>query len=319
MMRLASWTWPTRSRGEDGPPSPAETARLLRLATAASVSVAVLLLAAKVVAWLLTGSVSVLASLVDSAMDAGASLLNLLAVRWSLRPPDAEHRFGHGKAQPLAALGQSAFIAGSAVFVGLEAVDRLLHPRPVAEAGIGLAIIVFAMALTVALLVLQKHVVRRTESSAIRADALHYATDLATNGATLLALGLAWLGWHDADPWLGLAIGALVLVSALRIAQEAVQLLLDHELPPTQRAAIIDLARGVPRVLGVHGLRTRKSGQLLVIQLHLELDDDLPLRESHRIALAAEARIRGRYPSSDIIIHQDPVSLGDEGGENLPA
>ena len=303
----------TRRRGAgDTPSSPADTARLLRLATFASVTVAALLVAAKVGAWLLTGSVSVLASLVDSAMDAGASLLNLLAVHWSLRPPDAEHRFGHGKAQPLAALGQSAFIVGSAAFVGLEAIDRLLHPRPVAQPGVGLAIVVLAMALTVGLLAIQRHVIRRTASTAIRADALHYATDLATNGATLLALALAWMGWQSADPWLGLGIGAVVLASALGIGHEAVQLLLDHELPAAQREEIAALARATALVRGVHGLRTRRSGQSLIIQLHLELDDDLPLRESHQAALAAEARIRERYPDSDIIIHQDPASLGDE-------
>ncbi|WP_367114636.1 cation diffusion facilitator family transporter [Thiohalocapsa sp.] len=296
----------------DAPPSPADTARLLRLATAASVTVATVLLTVKLVAWLLTGSVSVLASLVDSALDAGASLLNLLAVRWSLRPADAEHRFGHGKAQPLAALGQAAFIAGSAAFVGLEAIDRLLHPRPVAQPGIGLVILALALVMTVALLAIQRHVIRRTQSTAIRADALHYATDLATNGATLLALALAWLGWQGADPWLGLGIGAVVLLSAVHIARDAVQLLLDRELPKAQRDDIAALALGTPLVRGVHGLRTRRSGQLLIIQLHLELDDNLPLRASHRAALDAEARIRSRYPDSDIIIHQDPVSLGDE-------
>jgi len=300
-----------RPPGDQAPPA-AETARLLRLATRASVAVAALLVAVKLAAWLATGSVSVLASLVDSTMDGGASLLNLLAVRWSLRPADAEHRFGHGKAQPLAALGQSAFIAGSAGFVGLEALNRLLHPRPVAEVGVGLGILTFAIVVTLALLALQSHVIRRTGSPAIRADALHYATDLATNGATLLALGLAWLGWHGADPWLGLGIGALVLASALRIGNDAVQLLLDRELPPEQRDEITALARGTEQVLGVHGLRTRKSGQLLIIQLHLELDDELTLREAHRVALEAEARIRTRYPDCDLIIHEDPVSLGDE-------
>ena len=309
----------TRRDSADGsPPSAADAKRLLRLATFASVTVAVVLLTVKLVAWLLTGSVSVLASLVDSGMDAGASLVNLLAVHWSLRPADAEHRFGHGKAQPLAALGQSAFIAGSAAFVGLEAIDRLLHPRPVAQPGIGLLILALAMLLTIGLLAIQRHVIQRTESTAIRADALHYATDLATNGATLVALALAWLGWQGADPWLGLGIGALVLGSALKIAYDAMQLLLDRELPAAQRNEIAALARNTPLVRGVHGLRTRKAGQLVIIQLHLELDDELPLRESHRAALDVEARIRSRYPDSDIIIHQDPVSLGDEA-EATPA
>jgi len=289
-----------------------ETARLLRLATRASVATAVLLILAKLAAWLATGSVSVLASLVDSAMDAGASLVNLLAVHWSLQPPDAEHRFGHGKAQPLAALGQSAFIAGSAVFLGLEAIDRMLHPQPLAEIGVGVVVIGIAIALTLALLALQRHVIRRTGSPAIRADALHYATDLATNGATLLALLLAALGWHRLDPWFGLGIGGYVLFSALRIAYDAVQLLMDRELPPESREAILRLAAEVPRVRGVHGLRTHRSGQTVVIQLHLELDDGLALLDAHRIALAVEKRLRRRYPDADITIHQDPASLGDE-------
>ena len=298
------------------PLGPAKTGRLLRLATYASVATATLLILVKLAAWLATGSVSVLASLVDSAMDALASLVNLLAVHWSLQPPDAEHRFGHGKAQALAGLAQSVFIAGSALFVGVEAIDRLLHPQPLAEIGIGLWVLGFAMVATLALLAFQRHVIQRTDSPAIRADALHYVTDLATNGATLLALGLAGLGWHGVDPLLGLGIGAFVLWSALRIGHDAVQLLLDHELPRAQREEIMELARATPQVRGVHGLRTRQSGQTQIIQLHLALDDELSLRQAHQVSMEAEARIRTRYPQSDILIHEDPISLGDEEQED---
>jgi ferrous-iron efflux pump FieF len=294
---------------------PSATARLLRLATYASVATAALLIAAKLAAWLATGSVSVLASLVDSAMDAGASLVNLFAVRWSLRPADADHRFGHGKAQPLAALAQAAFIAGSAVFLGLEAVDRLLHPQPVANLKIGFAILVASLVATSILVAFQRFVIRRTGSPAIRADALHYATDLATNVATLAGLGLAGLGLHGVDPIFGLGIGAYVFYSALRIGREAIDLLLDRELPDSQREEIIDLARSVPMVRGVHGLRSRQSGQVLGIQLHIELDDDLELIQAHRVAVVVEQRIRGRWPHSDIIIHQDPVSVGVDEAE----
>ena len=295
--------------------SVAETARLLRLATHASVATASLLILAKLAAWLLTGSVSVLASLVDSAMDAGASLVNLLAVRWSLMPPDEEHRFGHGKAQALAALGQATFIAGSALFLGLQAMDRLIHPRPLDAIEVGLGVMGFAILVTLALLALQQHVIRRTNSPAIRADALHYATDLATNSATLAALLLASAGWPGLDPVFGLAIGLYILYSATRIGREAIQLLMDHELPEEQRLEIETLVRSVPMARGLHGLRTRQSGQSLIIQLHLELDDELPLKTAHGITLEAEARIRARYPDSDIIIHQDPVSLGREIAE----
>lgn len=293
--------------------TPERSARLLRLATYASVATAVLLITAKLAAWLVTGSVSVLASLVDSAMDAGASLVNLMAVRWSLQPADAEHRFGHGKAQPLAALGQAAFIAGSAVFLGIQAVDRLLNPQPLRDLGVGLAVSALAVAATLLLLAFQHRVIRLTASPAIRADALHYATDLATNLATVAALLLAGLGLEILDPLFGLAIGAYVFYSAARIAREAVDALLDRELPEADRTEILALARAEPLVRGVHGLRTRRSGQQLVIQLHLELDDDLYLIDAHRVSLGVERRIRAGWPDSDLIIHQDPVSLGEEG------
>ena len=207
-----------------------EIPRLLRLATYASVGTAVLLILVKLGAWLVTGSVSVMASLIDSLMDAFASLINLLAVRYSLQPADADHGFGHGKAEALAGLGQAAFIAGSAAFLSLHAVDRLLHPQPLTHIGAGVAVMVFAIAATGALLSLQHQVIRRTQSTAIRADALHYATDLATNAATLIALALAAFGWAGLDPLFALGIAAFILYSAYRIARDAIDLLMDREL-----------------------------------------------------------------------------------------
>ena len=291
---------------------PSDAAKLLRIATYASVATATLLILAKTVAWLLTGSVSVMASLVDSVMDAGASLINLFAVRYSLMPADDEHRFGHGKAEALAGLGQATFIAGSAVFLVLHAFDRLLHPQPLAQIGVGLAVMLFAILATVVLLWIQHYVIKRTNSTAIRADALHYATDLATNSATVLALLLAQLGWSGLDPLFALGIAAYILYSAYHIAWEASQLLLDRELSAQEREEIESIAESTPRVLGLHGLRTRQSGQTKVIQLHLELDDDLSLADAHRISLAVDEALRARFPAADITIHQDPKGLGDE-------
>ena len=290
-----------------------ERARLLRLATYASVATATVLILVKLAAWLVTGSVSVMASLVDSLMDVGASLVNLLAVRWALQPADAEHRFGHGKAESLAGLGQATFIVGSALFLGLHAVDRLLHPQPLAELGVGIGVMVFAMAATLILLAFQRHVVRVTGSTAIRADALHYATDLATNTATLIALVAAILGWPGLDPILALGIAAYIFYSAVQIAHEAVDLLMDKELDPEDRARILSIARAVPQVLGVHDLRTRRSGPVPVIQLHLELDDHLPLLTAHRVCDRVEAALLVDFPGADITIHQDPRSLGPAG------
>ncbi|MDS4042778.1 MAG: cation diffusion facilitator family transporter [Candidatus Competibacter sp.] len=287
---------------------PARTARLLRLATYASVTTATALIAGKLAAALLTGSVSVLASLVDSMMDVAASIINLLAVHYSLQPPDREHRFGHGKAEPLAGLVQAAFIAGSAVFLILHAVDRLLHPQPLNDALVGVGVLIFSIVATVVLLLFQHHVIRRTHSTAIRADALHYATDLLTNAATILALGLAMLGWPLADPIFAIGIALYILYSAGQIGYEAIQLLMDHELPPEVHARIREIVRAHPQVRGVHDVRTRRSGQTYFIQLHLMLDDQLPLVVAHRVADEVEAAIKGAFPNADVLIHEDPAS-----------
>lgn len=289
--------------------TPAEIPRLLRLATYASVTTATMLIVAKLGAWMLTGSVSVLASLIDSLMDAGASLINLFAVRYSLAPPDAEHRFGHGKAESLAGLAQATFIAGSAVFLILESVDRLLHPQALAQLSIGIAVMGFAVLATLALLSVQRYVVRRTGSTAIRADALHYASDLLTGSATMLALVLALLfGWTGLDAWFAIGIAAYILYGAWGIGADAFQVLLDRELPAAQRQRIKELARAHPQVCNVRGLRTRQSGTAIILQMNLELDGALSLSDAHRIAEEVEAQILRAFPNADVTIHQDPVT-----------
>jgi len=296
--------------------APARSERLLRRATYASVTTAAILILAKFVAWALTGSVSVLASLVDSLMDLGASAVNLIAVRYSLAPPDAEHRFGHGKAESLAGLAQATFIAGSAVFLIFEAVDRLLHPRALTDIGVGIAVMVFSIVVTVVLLAVQRHVIRLTGSTAIRADALHYGTDLATGVSVIVALVLAQaFGWNGLDAWFAIAIAVYIVVSAWQIGRDAFQMLLDRELPDDQRVRIESLALGHPDVLGVHDLRTRQSGRLPIIQLHLEIDAGRPLADAHRIAKEVEVSILQAFPHADVTIHQDPV---EKGGAGIP-
>jgi ferrous-iron efflux pump FieF len=288
-------------------------ARLLRAATYASVATALLLVAAKLAAWFATGSVSVLASLADSLMDVGASLVNLLAVAYSLQPADDEHRFGHGKAEALAGLAQATFGFGSAVFVVFHALDRLFNPAPLDHLGEGIAVLAFAMLASIALLAFQRHVIRRTGSTAIRADALHYASDLATNGATILALALASAGLPGLDPVFGVAIALYIAWSAITIGRTSVRLLMDRELPPETRDRIARAAEQTPGVSGVHGLRTWQSGPRKVIQLHIELDPNLKLIDAHRIALAVERRILEREPDADVTIHQDPAGLRESG------
>lgn len=296
----------------DSASSPAEAARLLRLATSASVVTAGVLITAKLGAWVVTGSVSLLASLVDSLMDAAASLLNLFAVRYSLKPADQEHRFGHGKAESLAALAQATFIAGSALFLTLHAVDRLLHPRPLEQPGIGILVMIFAIAATLALLALQRHVIRHTDSTAIRADSLHYVTDLLTNAAIVIALLLAEFGWDGLDPLFALGIAAYIFYSAWTIGCDAFQLLMDRELADEIQRRILDAALANPQVRGAHEIRTRRSGQSTFIQLHLELDDDLSLASAHRVGEQVDAAICELVPGAEVLIHKDPASLGNE-------
>jgi ferrous-iron efflux pump FieF len=283
--------------------------RLLRLATNASVATAAILITAKLAAWVMTGSVSVLASLVDSMMDVAASLINLFAVRYSLMPADHEHRFGHGKAESLAGLAQTTFISGSAVFLILQSVDRLLHPRPLEDVGIGVGVMVFAILATLALLILQRHVIRVTGSTAIKADALHYTTDVLTNVSIIIALLLSGFGWQGVDALFALGIAAYILYSAWHIGHEAFQLLMDRELPDDQRQRIREAAHSHGQVRGIHDLRTRRSGHDIFIQMHLELDDELSLFDAHGIADEVEARIREIHPEADILIHTDPHSL----------
>ena len=288
---------------------PALTARLLRRAGRASVAVAGLLIAMKAVAYVATDSVSLLSSLIDSLLDLAASLVNMLAIRHALTPADAEHRFGHGKAEPLAGLAQAAFIAGSAILLFFEAARRLAAPQPVTNTGAGIAVMVVSILATLALVSYQRSVVRRTGSVAIGADSLHYQGDLLLNGSVIVSLlasrymAVPWL-----DPLFGIGIGLFILWSALGILRLSVTQLMDRELPDEEREQIRAIALARPEVLGVHDLKTRASGPHAFVQLHVELDGEIPLRQAHAVAEDVEAAIRRAFPHAEIIIHQDPAA-----------
>lgn len=286
--------------------------RLLRRATYASVMAASVLIVVKLVVWVLTGSVSILASLLDSLLDAAASLVNLLAVRHALMPPDREHRFGHGKAEPLAGLAQAAFIAGSAVLLMVEAIKRLSAPQPVEHSGLGIAVMAVSMAVTLALVLFQRYVIARTNSTAIRADSLHYVGDILVNGGVIVALVLsAWLQLPIIDPVFGGLVAFYVVYSAWKIARLSFDMLMDHELPDTERARIRDICLAQPGVQSMHDLRTRAAGPDRFIQLHVEMDGAITLTEAHRISEALEARLVAAYPGAEVIIHQDPAGIDE--------
>ena len=283
-----------------------EHARLLRLATRASVAVACVLIVTKAIAWWLSGSVSMLAGLTDSLLDGVTSLLNLLAVHYALRPADDDHRYGHGKAESLAGMAQALFIAGSAVLIALQAFERLKHPEPVGAPWLSIGVIILSLGLTMALLMLQHRVVRETGSNAVRADSLHYRSDLLLNGSILIALVLAGFGFHQVDAWFGLGIAAYILWSAIQIARESFAVLMDEELPPDVSQHMLELARGVPGVLGAHDLRTRVSGNHWFVQLHLELPGELTLSVAHGISDQAADAIHREYPKAEVLVHADP-------------
>ncbi|MGL4318145.1 MAG: cation diffusion facilitator family transporter [Pseudomonas sp.] len=282
-------------------------ARLLRLATGAALATALTLAAAKAVAWWLSGSVSLLAGLTDSLLDGAASLLNLIAVHYALRPADEDHRYGHGKAEALAGLAQALFISASAVLIAVQAAERLQHPQPLGAPGLGIAVMILSLLLTCALLLFQRHVVRVTGSTAVRADSLHYRSDLLLNASILFALVLAGFGWQHLDALFGLGIAAYILWSALTIVREAVAVLMDQELAADVSERMHALACAVPGVLGAHDLRTRISGTRWFVQLHLELPGELPLSEAHRLCERVERAIHGEFPRAEVLVHADPV------------
>lgn len=289
---------------------PAST--LMRRATYASIATAFVLISVKLAAAIATGSVSLLSTLLDSLMDSAASLLNLFAVMHALVPPDREHRFGHGKAEALAGLGQAAFVTGSAVFLFIQVIGRLIDPQPIARSGLAIGVLVFSIVVTIVLVRYQRSVVRRTNSLAIRSDSAHYFGDLMVNVAVIVAILLtSQLGWLYADPLIAAGVGAYILYMAWGIAKDALDMLMDRELPDADRARIKALAAQDPRVISVHDLKTRASGRQYFIQLHLEMDGRMSLEQAHEVADAVETRLYEAFPEAEVIIHQDPAGIDE--------
>ena len=285
-----------------------KTARLLKQATYASVSTALLLVIVKFAAWLATGSLSILASLIDYLMDVFGSFINLMAIRYSLNPADDDHSFGHGKAEALAGLAQASFITGSALILFIHGIERLASPVPIQYVGLGLGIMIFSILATLVLIAFQRYVIKKTNSTAIRADSLHYTTDLLTNICTIIALLLTrFSGGEFMDPIFSMIIAGIIFRSAWQIGSEAVQLLMDQQLPRGQLEIIKHIVLSHQQVLGMHDLRTRQSGQNAIIQFHLDLNANLPLSKAHCIGKELEKLIWVSFPGADVTIHHDPI------------
>ncbi len=285
--------------------------RLIHIAAFASVGTAFLLVAVKLYAWWATSSVSLLSSLMDSGLDALVSIVNLLAVRYALMPPDEDHRFGHTSAEDLAALFQAVFISISAVFVGYHAIERFMNPAPLTHEIMGVAVMVFSLVMTGALVLLQRYVVKRTGSVAIHADSFHYVSDFIVNGMVIVALILTkYAGFLIADPLIGFVIAAYIGWGAFKIGKSAFDRLMDKEFPEHERQKIEAIIRGCKGVKGTHDLKTRYSGLKPFIQCHVEMDGDITLKQAHVLSDAIEERLQQEFPSADIILHQDPYIPG---------
>ncbi len=284
----------------------------MRLATYASVTVASTLIVIKMIAYVLTGSVAILSSLIDSLLDLIASAINLFAVKHALVPADHDHRYGHGKAEAIAGLAQAAFITGSSLFLIFESINRFYNQQPVENGVVGIGVMLITIILTAILVKFQRYVVKQTGSIAITADSLHYVSDLLLNLSVIVALVLSiYFDWQMADPIFALLIAAFILKSAWDIARQSLAQLMDQELPDKLREKIKKIALQHPEVLNLHELRTRSSGRQYFIQLHLEMDGELKLKEAHEIANQVEIEICKAFPNAEVIIHEDMEGIHD--------
>ena len=298
----------TPSAPPSSQPGPLDDAhRAARRITRLSVAVAVLLIALKAFAVGASGSVAVLASLTDSALDLVASLAVFFAVRWAAAPADEDHRYGHGKAEALAALVQAGLIFASAVFVGWEAIQRIFDPRPVVSGGWATAVMIVSIAVTAGLVWMQTKAMKITGSLAVAGDRAHYAADLGANLVVLIGvISGAFLHAPGLDAAAGLIVAVWLFWGAVGLLKDAADPLLDRAAPEADRAAVVRAVLADPRVSGVHQLRTRLSGQLMMVQMHVDLDPTLTLEAAHAIVVEAENRILALYPAADILIHADP-------------
>jgi ferrous-iron efflux pump FieF len=292
-----------------------ESAALTRRVTWLSVATALILTALKAAVWIASGSVSILASLADSGLDLIAAIGSFAAVRYAVAPPDAEHRFGHGKAEAFASLVQAGLVFASAALVGQEAIVRLLHPQPLMRGGWAIGAMVISTGLTGLLVAAQTRVLRRARSVAVSGDRAHYLADLGSNAVALVAIAAsALLGLGGLDALGGLAVAAVLLWGAVSVFRQASDELMDHELPDEARQRIVALMTQDPRLTDVHQLRTRAAGPTVHIQMHADLDPELSLEHAHEVVVAAEKRVLEAFPSADIIIHADPRGRAEPHG-----
>jgi cation diffusion facilitator family transporter len=280
-----------------------------------SVATAGVLVTIKAIAWLASGSTALLASTADSGLDLIASLATFWAVRFAASPPDAEHRFGHGKAEAFASLVQAGLVFASAALIAREAIGDIVSPHPLRAEGWAVAVMAVSTGLTALLILAQTRVLRQTSSVAVSGDRAHYASDLASNLIALAGIAAsAWLGVNGLDAAAALVVAALLLWGAVGVFREASNQLMDRELPDEARARIVELMTQDRRLTDVHQLRTRASGPYVHMQMHVDLDPELSLEAAHQVIVEAEKRLLKVFPQADVIIHADPRGRAEPHG-----
>jgi ferrous-iron efflux pump FieF len=291
---------------------------LRRMASIVALAVALGLVVIKIWAWLATGSISLLTSAADGLVDVLASTVTFAGVRYAARPADRGHRYGHGKAEAVAAFVQALLLAAAAVGLGVESVQRLFVPQPLNQTGFGIWVIVGSSLAAAGLVVMQTLVVKRTGSTAIAADRAHYLTDVAVNIAVLVALLLErFLGWTRADAIGALAISAYMLWNARGMAAEALFQLLDRELDVAERARVEAAVLGCDGVQAVHDIRTRNGGDRFFVEFHVEVDGTLTVAAGHAIADRAERTVQHLFEAADVTAHLEPAGIDDERLDDL--
>ncbi len=289
--------------------------KLTARAAMASGATALFLVTLKVFASIRTDSVAMLGSLADTGLDLLASLVTLYGVRFAAQPADRDHRFGHGKAEALAALFQVMIIAISALAIFVRAIGRFTEGYITTEAEYGIGASLVAIGVTLALLVYQRHVIRSTGSVAIQADHVHYQSDVLLNGAVIAALVLdQYLGFRGADPLFGVGIALWLLWGAWRASSQAVDQLMDREWPEAKRQRFLEVAARHPELAGIHDLRTRSSGTQDFVQFHVWVDPDMTIAQAHRVMDEVEERLIAEFPGTEVLIHLDPEGQIDKEG-----
>ncbi|GBU14284.1 transporter [Enterobacterales bacterium] len=291
---------------------------LTRIASLISVCVALVLVFIKVWAWIATGSIAMLTSAADGLVDVLASMVTLIGVRYAGRPADKGHRYGHGKAEAVAAFVQALLLGAAGLVLGGESISRIINPQPLAQLGLGIWVIIGSCCAAICLVLMQTYVVKRTGSTAIAADRAHYITDVAVNVAVLIALVLeSHLGWTRSDSIGALLISFYMIWNARGMAGDALKQLLDRELDIEDRKRIKAAVLSVPGVSGVHDVRTRNGGDRVFVDFHVEVDGNLTVDVGHDIGDAAEVAVSLLFNVADVTAHLEPSGIDDDRLDDL--